>query len=289
MKNDGLVTFAKTDPSIGMAGIFRPVTRGRRPTGLEIHSLYGGVDLTFAIHTCLDSVDQTFYLVLAAMAGRKIKHVHAHSKGEQGRSLWDRINVKGDIDRPIAVVDTTFHEVMLAAGLSISGRGYETLKSSLRRLARVTIEVRDGDEEYTQNLLSYKINNANGRLLVALNSRMCAAFSGHFARVALDERRALSSDIAKVTHAYLCAWLSAGETRKIGLDRLATKVWGVDPVRGSAQRMRRKRLREQLPSMIDLGWRIDVEGEILTITRPTIIEATEDPPKVASKFDLVTC
>lgn len=282
--NSKRLPFAKADPATSMASLFRPVTKGRRPKGLEVSTRWGeSVSLTFFIHTGLDTKDQTSLLTLIALAGLGGKRLTSTTDAPTGRGLWLELNSPGDPDYSgeAVVVETTYNEMITAADTKASGRAYESIKASLSRLSRVIIEVETKDEVYSQHLLSYRISKVTGRLIVALNSRICAALSGQYVRIALDERSMLSSDPAKVAHAWLCAWLRPGRTQRIHIDTLSEKVWGSEAIQDYTRRKRRKTLRAAIIEISGLpGWKAEEseDGQI-AVSRSAIIEHEEQDAK----------
>ena len=274
------VHFAKADPALSMATIFRPVTKGRRPRGLDIETSFGtDIKIAFSIHTGLDTMDQTYLLTLTALAGLDYQVIDGDTEGETGRALWREINAPGNsgFRGEAAIVETTMHELIKAGGAKSSGATYDAVRKSLKRLANVSITVTTPTEEYSQRLLSYRFEFATGRLVVAMNSRICAALAGAHVRISLSERKDLSLDAAKIGHAFLCAWMRPGDTRVINLDTLTTRVWGGEAIADSTQRTRNKTLRSAIIELNNLpGWKVrEVTPKRISVTRPMIADHAE--------------
>jgi hypothetical protein len=77
-------------------------------------------------------------------------------------------------------------------------------------------------------------------------ARPCAEpLKGRAVAVPLDEHRELPGG-AKLLHAAMCGMVSPGRNAVLGIDRLASEVFGRSPAEGRARRTRRERVRCQL-------------------------------------------
>jgi phage baseplate assembly protein W len=271
-------SFAQHDPATAMASLFRPVARGRRPTGLEVRTTWGTVELEFAIHTAVDTRDQTVLLSILALAAGK-PSINSTSTGPTGQQLWLALNEPGVVqfNGVSTVLETTVYALHKESGLQVGGSGYDTIRQSLKRLSRISLTVRDGEvghrREFSQRFISYRIDEASGLITIAINSRLAEALTGHHVRVNLDERAQLASEPAQIAHAWLSAWLRPGKAGRIGLDKLIERVWGGGDVKADTFRKRRSRLRAAIVEIAALkGWKlVEDDQAMLTITRPALI------------------
>ncbi len=102
---------------------------------------------------------------------------------------------------------------------------------------------------------------SEGRCVIVVNPYLSAVLANDpqwlWIKVDLIERRALSSDIARLTHAWLCSWLRPGETQVIGREALGAHVWRMPAASPSRARARATELRLALQAIGGLpGWRV---------------------------------
>lgn len=277
-KRKSSLTFAKSDPAISLASLFRPVTRGRRPRGLVLSAPWGeNLTLHFKIHTGLDTKDQSLFLTLVALAGVRGTEIDKHSSGV-GRQLWLNLNESGDVsyNGPAVVIKTSYYELLKEMDLSMSKASYTSLLESLDRLDGVTFKGETPDAIHpSQKLVTYHVDKVERNITIVLNSRICQALVGHYVRIELGERAQLDTDTAKVLHAWICAWCGAGAVKRIGVDNLVLKVWGVDSTSGSTKRGRRRLLRLALDRINKLpGWSLrEDDRNVIHIRRAAVLDA----------------
>lgn len=285
------VVHAKHDPATALASLFRPITRGRRPGGLEITSKFAGMDLKFMVWKALDTRDQSVLLAVIGMAGIENAELTANASGQRGQQLWLDLNPQENAqsDRAI-VVTTSIYNLVHAAGMSDNGQKYRMIdpktgeklnigeiEDCLTRLSMVGCVAEKEGYRWSMNLLSFA-QAPDGRLNIALNSRFANAIGGQYVHVSLAERRELHhSEPAQLAHAWLSAWLKHGKTQSISLDKMAEKVWGAKSKNESTNTTRRARIKEALLDISQLsGWNLKIEGRgkkaIATIKRAALIE-----------------
>jgi len=255
------VDHARHDPATALASLFRPITKGRRPGGLQIESEFDGMKLKFMIWRALDTRDQSVLLAAIGMAGMENRELHSDVSGERGQRLWLDLKPQEEaqFDRAI-VVTTTRYALIQAAGLADNGQNYGLLEECLERLSMVGSKAEKEGFQWSMNLLSWA-EAPDGRINIALNSRFATALGGHHVRVSLDERRQLNSEPAQLAHAWLSAWLKPGKTQSLSLDKMAEKVWGAPSKNESTTRSRRDRINKGLNEVSELnGWNLKIEG-----------------------------
>jgi len=272
------VEHARLDPALALASIFRPITRGRRPGGLEMRTEFDGLRLKWMIWQALDSRDQSVLYAAAGMAGFDAdRTIGSDAPGEQGQALWCALKAEDEAKRDEAVVVTTSRWALLkAAKLDDNKRHYEMLIEILDRLSMVGLRAEREGWKWSMRFLSW--NEApDGRINIALNGRFAAALAGQHVRVSLEERGQISGDAAQIAHAWLSAWIRPGRTQQIGLDRLAVKVWGNEAASDSTTRSRRERIGKALKEIAKLpGWQVTTTGRGASakaiIRRPNILD-----------------
>lgn len=279
MTKKGQLTFAKSDPAISLASLFRPVTRGRRLKGLALSSDWGDdLKLTFKIHTGLDTTDQSVFLTLVALAAVKGRVIDKQTDSEIGRQLWLDLHDDGDAEYNgrATAFRTSYYEIIKEMGLTLSSKSYATLLASLDRLDGVSFKAETSTSIHpSQRLLTYQVDKTNRNIAIVLNSRICQALAGHYVRIELAERHQLETDTAKVCHAWLCAWCGTGSSKSIGVDKLLSKIWGSDASSPSTTRSRRQILRAGLKQIDQLnGWSVQEDARnIVRIRRDAIIDS----------------
>ncbi len=271
------IRHAKHDPATALASLFRPITKGRRPGGLQIDAEFDGMEIKFMVWRALDTRDQSVLLAAIGMAGMENQELHADVTGERGQQLWLDLDPKENavFDRAV-VVTTTRYALIQAAGLDDKGQNYGLLEDCLERLSMVGSRARKDGYEWSMNMLSWA-SAPDGRINIALNGRFAKALGGQYVHVSLDERRRLHTEAAQLAHAWLSAWCKSGKTQKISLDRLAEKVWGAPSKNASTNRTRRLQINKALTSIDDLsGWVVKIDGRgskaQASIKRSKIIE-----------------
>jgi len=275
-----LAKFAKIDPSLAIASLFRPITRGRRPKAFEMTTENDGLRLRWRSFEHLDSRDQSVLYACAALALLEENgNLSADSNGPIGKQLWLDLEPSERAVKDNAVAyDTSYYKILEAAGMESSGKHhYDRLKAILDRLSDVSIRAQKDDYDWKMRLISYAAK-PDGRVSIALNARMAAALAGQHVKVNLEERRTLgSNDTEHIAHGWLSAWLRPGKTAVIGVDKLALKIWGTESAKEATTRKRRERTVKALQQISSLaGWRVSIEGKgkaaKATISRPALIE-----------------
>lgn len=275
------IDHARHDPALALVSLFRPICRGRRPSGFSIEHEHDGLRLKFNVWQALDSRDQSVLLGAIGLAGLlsttgETSGLSASVTHPRGQQLWLDLEPSENaiMDRAL-VVKTTRYALLQAAGLDDKGRNYGLLEDCLERLSMVGCRARKDGYDWSMRLLSYA-ETPEGQLHIALNPRFAEALSGHHVHVSLTERRALQSDTSQLAHAWLSAWLRQGSSNSLRLDRLAEKVWGPPSKAADTNRKRRERIKKALEEIGKLhGWRIKIEGRgtaaKATIKRPVLI------------------
>lgn len=275
-KNRVSAEYARQDPALGLAPLFRPVYHGRRPGGITVEHEHGGLQMKLNIWRALDCRDQSVLLATIALAGKLgTEDLHAGISHCRAQQLWQNLKPEelATLDQAV-VVKTSRHALLQAAGMAVGKAEYGRLEECLERLSMVGCRVRKAEHEWSMRLLSYA-KTRDERLHIALNPRFAEALSGHYVHVSLTERRALDSDTAQLTHAWLSAWLRQGGRNSIRLDRLAEKVCGPPSTSASTNRSRRHRISKALQDIDALnGWEVNVQGKgaaaKATIERPAL-------------------
>ncbi|SIR06875.1 replication protein C, IncQ-type [Marinobacterium stanieri] len=274
------VEYARCDPALWLASLFRTIYRGQRPGGLTIEHEHNGLNLKFNVWQALDTRDQSVLLAAIALAGvLGRQELHADIPHCRAQKLWQQLQPEDmAVMDQATVVKTTRYALLQAAGMADGTAEYNRLEDCLERLSMVGCRGRKDGYDWSMRLLSYA-ETPEGKLHIALNSRFAEALSGHHVYVSLSERRALVGDTAQLTHVWLSTWLRQGCCNCIRLDRLAEKVSGPPSKSASTNRSRRERVRKALQEIGKLrGWEVKIEGRGAA-AKATIKRPSADRPK----------
>ena len=275
------VSFALHDPATALAALFRPVSKGQRPKGREVHTEFDGLKLMFTCWEWLDTRDQSVLLAAVGMAGIDNVSLSAAAPGEIGQQLWaDLEPTKDALKGKAVVVTTTYYALLQAAGLPTRGgeKGdYERIKDILYRLSQLGCRVKKDGYDWSMRMLSYA-SSPDGTIHIALNERISQALGGgQNVRISLDERRQLKTEPAQVMHAWLTAITRPGAKGLwMGVDAISARVWGVDTKSESTQRTRRQKIVEAMADIESQGWKVEQKGRgarhQARFARPKIID-----------------
>ncbi len=212
-KNNGhnIKNFALAAPFLGrVPRLFMPMPSGKRPINIILDAESGHEKLRVELAEGLDSSDQSVLLVLIALAGIDSKIISSANTGPKSSLLWNDLNVSFDAEtEQCALVTTTQTDILNILGWNRSGHEYNRLKKCLNRLKNVSLLISKGERQWRSGLLSYLINNTSAIggediVYVVLNSKIAKALDGgQYARICLEERRSLSSNIAQLLHTWL--------------------------------------------------------------------------------------
>lgn len=268
------ITHARHDPATCLApGLFRSLKKGeRKKQKLDVTYQYGEETLRFIGFEPLGADDLRFLQAIVAFSGPKGLLLDAEPKTDIGRQLRLFLDPRMDAaEKDALVIKESAARLLAEVGLSDGGKNIRSLKESLRRMANVTVIVSSGPREASFHLLSYALDEEDGRLLIAVNPRIAECVLGRrpYTRIEMAEVRALKSDAAALIHQRLCGWIDPGKRGRIELDALCGYVWP-DTASGSTMRMRRKKVREALAELRAAGWTVTeyVEGKF-EIKRPS--------------------
>jgi len=298
-------SYAKMDPAHLFDGLFVPVSGKARPKLCVHPKKHGAFQIGFYGYDQLGAFDQSIMLAVAAQLGIDGLIVNPDPETELGQQLRLQMYPKEkgvkDCRREYRARRTTLRSLLLDAGYKDpdSGAAMTECKTSLNRLGNAQINEVNPFTGWNQrcNLISTSWNNLSGELHIAANPRMSGAiFRGQHVKISLFERNALTSDVAKILHAWLCSNVRLGQKLGNGngamLDTLLPHVWGPDHDKKTAAYVmskRRSKLRDALDEIRDAtrvldggyGWEIDRSSSgLVWVSRP------KDLPVQEAKFGL---
>lgn len=253
---------ARHDPALCLApGLFRSLKKGDyKRMKLDIEYEYGqGEKLEFKAAEPLGSPELRVLQGLVAMAGPSGLLLTAEPKTESGQQLRLLLDPKFDAIAENAMVVKGSYRALARE------MGYENIedargiREAIERLWGVSVIAEKNKKRRGFRLLSqYEMDEAQGRLYVALNPRIAAAVLGlaQHCRIDMNEVRAIKSDPTRLIHQRLCGWINPGKNGRIGIEALTDYAWP-EPATEATTRKRRQRMRESLLELGGLGWTID--------------------------------
>ena len=256
-------THARQDPAHCLApGLFRSLKRGeRRHRKLDVTYTFGeGESVRFVGFEVLGADDMRFLQGIVALAGPHGILLSSEPETETGRRLRLSLEPRFEAAQQDGlIVRESMYRLLSEVGMTDGGHNIEALKASLLRMSNVTILVTKGPKQASFHLLSYAVNEEDGRLWVALNPRIAEAILGGrpHTRIEMAEVRALRSDPARLIHQRLCGWIDPGKSGRVELDTLCGYVWPDYSDKASTLRMRRLSVRRALAELAELGWTVN--------------------------------
>lgn len=263
-------TIARHDRAHCLApGLFRSLQKGETRPKLDITYEYGQEKIRFIGFEALGPDDMRFLQGLVALAGPRGLILSKEPKTEIGVQLRLFLDPRFDAaDKNTLVVKDTYRNLLGLVGLSCGGKNIRNLKNSLIRMSNVTVIVTIGPRQASFHLLSYAVDDVDGRIWIALNPRLAEAILGntHYAKIILEEVRALKSDVARLVHQRLCAWIDPGKSAKVRIDTLCSYVWPNNSEKNKYKK--RTKIIRALKELLEIGWAVEVNRQTATIKRP---------------------
>jgi hypothetical protein len=184
--------------------------------------------------------------------------------GNVTRTLLDPKNV---CEADTIFVMTSPTSLLREMGTTRGKNTLNALTDSLRRLAGVTLYAAMGEQCEALHLMGFYKNEEPGRdrMCVALNPIIAGAITGgQYARLDMNEQRAIKGEPAFLLYMRLCAvidWPTGRKTKtrdglsnttRFKLDTLVSYIWPDETDNQSTARTRRQKLREALNELAAL-------------------------------------
>ncbi|MCL6484587.1 MAG: replication protein C [Janthinobacterium lividum] len=255
------LTHARHDPTHCLApGLFRSLKRGeRKKLKLDVTYQYGeGEQARFVGFEPLDAGDMRLLQGLVSLGGPNGIILTPEPKGSMGQQLRLFLEPKFDAaEQDGLVVRESISKLLAEIGLTDSGDNIKGIKASLFRMSNVTVGVTKGNRQASFHLMSYAFDEADGRLLVALNPRIAEAILGRrsHTRIEMAEVRKLQTDPARLMHQRLCGWIDPSKSGKAELHTLCGYVWP-DEANAETMKKRRQSARKALAELVAVGWSV---------------------------------
>ena len=262
--------FAKMDTSIGVAGLFHSV-RGKNRPKIQIDHQLKDRTVRYLCWEVLGELEQAVFLAILEMAARSGKAVPPEPKTAIGKAMRKELSGKDKVEcLPAKGVLMTYRQLLTMLERVDNNKNYNLLKDALCRLSRVRIEEVRG-EAWMGGMNLISVVTDGERIGIAVNWRVAETLDGgRFVKVDRTENLALASDIARILHVRLSAWMTSPPfSRTIGLDRLSEWVWGTG-TNSEARRQHRTRIRKALAELTQkTNWRVKFNGGNVVIEKPS--------------------
>jgi hypothetical protein len=275
--------------------LFRPLPRkGReeaRKRRFEADVVHGGHKLKVLGLYVLGADDLSVLLAVLALAGLFGLKIDASDSDMAMLEIRDGLESRGDVVEATHMrVRTSLYAICREAGIEKNGNAYGRIQASLERMrgiyyndyGPVTANSRRVMASSKQNLLTFRMNEAEGEVVVVVNARFAAVLLGnHFVRVNLNESRSLG-EMARLLHLRLSVVVREGRSWCVGIDRLCETIYGSEANSQRELRDRRTEVREGLAELSKVpGWTISENRrrQIVTVERavPGVRAKGHDP------------
>ncbi len=257
------LTHARHDPAHCLApGLFRSLKRGdRKRLKLDVVYQYSESEsMRFVGFEPLGADDMRLLQGIVALGGPNGILLTPHPETPTGQKLRAFLDPQFEaIEQDGLVVRESLPRLLREIGLTDSGDNIKALRASLFRMSNVTVLVVKGTRQASFHLMSYALDESDGRLWIAMNPRIAEAILGRrpYTRIDMDEVRALQTDPARLLHQRLCGWIDSGKTGRIDLDTLCGYIWPDELINPNSIKTRRQTARKALAELAALGWKLD--------------------------------
>lgn len=244
-------------PAAGLSTLFRPLAKGAKRPVLNVgYQMSNGGTLHFSAREALGVPEQTLLLAILQLAGEEYANlgraatVDADDCRELPSRLWsemypwcphdDRSKMPSTV-----MVRTTWKTLNQRCGSKSDGGSITAMRRAcLQRLCEVVVwEEEQGRRRTRQSFLMVWVEGNDRHVHLALNHRLASVFfDGQYAKLWMQERLQLPSDIAMLVHAFLSTCIRPGKRLSIGVDTLARRFWPMDHATAPEGTRRRRRV-----------------------------------------------
>lgn len=256
------LTHARHDPAHCLApGLFRSLKKGdRKKLKLDVTYHYGErEEARFIGFEPLGVDDMRFLQGFVAFAGTNGVILTPNPTADLPRQLRLFLDPTFEAaEKDALVVKENLSRLLAEIGLTDGGDNIKAIKSSLVRMSNVTVILTQGTQMGSSKMLTFALDESDGRFYVALNPRITEAVLGRrsHTRIEMAEVRALESDPARLIHQRLCAWIDPGKSGRVEMDTLCGYVWP-DEANAEAMKKRRQAARKALAELVAVGWTVE--------------------------------
>jgi hypothetical protein len=244
-------------------GLFRSLQKGKRNSRLEVTYTYGKELIEFRGPYLLGVDDMRVLQGIIALAGAKGLELTKAPSTDEGRLLRNLLDLHGGNELQSSLyLHTSYRKLARLIGYK-SIDDTRTIRASVERLFTVSVFIEANGKRSGFRILSTYVSEdlkKGGNLYIALNPRIAAAMVGQHARIEMSEVLGLSSDPARLLHQRLSAFISPGEKKSVGVDKLVGYVWpvGQSEPKARALNKRKGKISSALIELQSVGW--DIQG-----------------------------
>jgi len=249
-------------PAAGLSMLFRPLAKGAMRPVLNVGYKMGtGGTLHFSAREALGVPEQTLLLAIIQLAGEQYADLGqaatmgADDHRELPSRLWSVMHPDGGVSQPATVmVRTTWKTLNQRCGSGDGGSITAMRRTCLQRLCEVVVWEEDPARKRTrQSFLLVWVESDDRHVHLALNHRLASVFfDGQYAKLWMQERQQLPSDLAMLVHAFLSTSIRPGKRLRIGIETLAKRFWPMDHATAPEGTRRRRRI-ELLRALMAIG------------------------------------
>ncbi len=222
----------------------------------------------------LSSFDQDVLFGLLALALQRERDCEKKSGLE-----IPEINAGGGVESADTLTLRTGY-AELARIMGYESEDMKPIKKAIKRLSSVVVEAQTKDAWATSHLIHGAAGKGRGAVKVVFSWRLTRALlgDGSYAAVSMSDRRILPGGLARLVHAWLCAWFASQSGRRsISLETLESHVYREPAKSDRTTRDRRQKLRAAVDSLRMIGWGVKWRGDIAEIER-RMSTATDKTP-----------
>lgn len=267
-------THARHDPAHCLAtGLFRSVEKGKKNQNLDVTYTYGkNKSIQFSGAWALSASEMLVLQGVVAMAGPRGLLLDPEPETKIGKQLLLFLEPEFEALRMDSrVVCDTMSKLLREIGKTDSGTNIKNLKGSLKKLANVTVYIKEGPIEIGCHMLSYAFNDDDGALYIALNPRITQAIMGDrpHTRIDMAEVRGLKTNPARLLHQHLSAFINPGKTHKVSIETICSYIWPEPTTVAKTWSDRKTKGKKALKELEGVGWTVtEYKRWHFEITRP---------------------
>lgn len=246
------------------------------------HTFGNGVTVRFWGPEPLGPFDLRVMQGLVALAGTRGMRVRAElsSVDVRERKALEAamvVPMKGsasDADDEMLYLKECYARIAVEIGVDpLTSKHYAfDIRRTLERLYATTVIVdRDGERRCTRMISTLVSSERRAMVWVALNAYITqAVLGGDYARIAMEEVRALRNDVARVLHQRLSALIFPGERRRFSMKTLVGYSYVEDPkLTLRALSKRRAAVIKAMQELQRVGWAISASAGVYQVARPS--------------------
>jgi len=268
----------RIDSAMGVRPVFWPLARGTKPEDrprLDITIPWQDSELRFRGPGILDIADQGFLLAVLEIAQTHRQGARLAAATVTANAMRDWLEHRSrQVPTDHLLVRTTFRAIYRQAhpNMTIGGKSIALVRASLERLTETTVWQTQGKCKTSSRLLVWRIADDEA-IELAVNWRLVAAVLGEkpYAKVDLEERVTLGSDLAQALHFMFSCQMPERSARKYSIETLRSLYFPEAegcPTADDTKRQQRRRLLNAVRQMVNLpGWTIRVNGHLVEVTR----------------------